>query len=250
VSPSNWRTPIGIAATLLWLTTTLYWTFHQPHHTWQVPQMRPNEWADWAAGAFAPLAFLWLVLGYLQQGDELQQNTAALRQQEAQLRAQTDELQKSSVAHRELVEATRLQAESSALASRVASAATVSAFQPAFFVRKTDGNPAAGSARVQLSNSGKEAIDVRLVLSNREPGATVRPEQVEAWPTNKDILVALTFPPGSSQLESHLGILYLDQLGFRQVKEFKVTVQGAPANPSLKVTPRPGLVNVLMDTND
>lgn len=41
--------------------------------------MAPNELGDALAGAASPLAFLWLVLGYLQQGDELRQNTHALR---------------------------------------------------------------------------------------------------------------------------------------------------------------------------
>lgn len=40
-----------------------------------------NEWGDFLAGFFAPVAFLWLVLGYMQQGDELQENTKALIQQ-------------------------------------------------------------------------------------------------------------------------------------------------------------------------
>ena len=40
------------------------------------------------AGGFGPLTFLWLVLGYFQQQDELQQNTKARRQL-------SDELEKS-----------------------------------------------------------------------------------------------------------------------------------------------------------
>lgn len=61
-----------------------------------------NEFGDFIAGAFAPLAFLWLVLGYYQQGKELQQNTAALQLQADELKAtnetlkvQTEELQKN-----------------------------------------------------------------------------------------------------------------------------------------------------------
>ena len=30
-----------------------------------------NEWGDFLAGAFGPIAFMWLVTGYLQQGKEL-----------------------------------------------------------------------------------------------------------------------------------------------------------------------------------
>jgi hypothetical protein len=52
----------------------------------QMSDMGPNEWGDFLAGAASPLAFLWLVLGYLQQGEELRQNTEALCLQVQELR--------------------------------------------------------------------------------------------------------------------------------------------------------------------
>jgi len=54
-----------------------------------------NEIGDFFAGAFAPVAFLWLILGYLQQGKELQQNTMALQQQAKSLELQVEELRNS-----------------------------------------------------------------------------------------------------------------------------------------------------------
>ncbi|MDC4990929.1 hypothetical protein OHW12_15595 [Acinetobacter baumannii] len=45
-----------------------------------------NELGDFLAGVFAPLAFLFLYLGYKQQGFELQQNTQALNLQAAELK--------------------------------------------------------------------------------------------------------------------------------------------------------------------
>lgn len=50
-----------------------------------------NEWGDFFAGAVAPLALFWLVLGYLQQGEELRLNTEALHAQQAELRRQVAE---------------------------------------------------------------------------------------------------------------------------------------------------------------
>ena len=46
-----------------------------------------NELGDFAAGVFAPLAFLWLVLGYKQQGRELANSNAALSMQAEELRS-------------------------------------------------------------------------------------------------------------------------------------------------------------------
>ena len=40
-----------------------------------------SAYGDFLAGAVAPIAFLWLILGYMQQGQELKENTNALRQQ-------------------------------------------------------------------------------------------------------------------------------------------------------------------------
>ena len=43
--------------------------------------MGPNEWGDFLAGVFAPLAFLWLVIGYYRQGDEIAKSTQQLERQ-------------------------------------------------------------------------------------------------------------------------------------------------------------------------
>ncbi|MGX1087460.1 hypothetical protein [Pseudomonas sp. AP3_22 TE3818] len=50
-----------------------------------------NEVGDFLAGAFGPLAILWLVLGFFQQGIELRQGTAALNLQASELKASVDQ---------------------------------------------------------------------------------------------------------------------------------------------------------------
>ena len=49
-----------------------------------------NELGDFLAGATAPLALLWLVIGYFQHGAELHLNTRALLAQEKELRRQVE----------------------------------------------------------------------------------------------------------------------------------------------------------------
>lgn len=61
-----------------------------------------NEFGDFLAGAFSPVAFLWLVLGFVQQQRELQQNTEALR-------LQADELKNSVDQYKEMVAIAREQ---------------------------------------------------------------------------------------------------------------------------------------------
>lgn len=64
-----------------------------------------NELGDFLAGAFSPVAFLWLVLGYIQQQKELQQNTKALE-------LQAEELRNSVEQYRNMVDVAREQLES------------------------------------------------------------------------------------------------------------------------------------------
>jgi len=53
-----------------------------------------NELGDFLAGVFSPVAFLWLVLGFLQQQKELQQNTKALKLQADELKNSVEQYKK------------------------------------------------------------------------------------------------------------------------------------------------------------
>jgi hypothetical protein len=99
---SSIRTRLGAVITLCWIAAIVYLAVRDPV---TLAKMSPNEWGDFLAGSFAPLAFLWLVLGYLQQGDELRLSTDALR-------LQAEELKNSVQQQRELVEVSRQQVES------------------------------------------------------------------------------------------------------------------------------------------
>nr|WP_321464276.1 hypothetical protein [uncultured Desulfobulbus sp.] len=76
---------LGIVITLLWIATgggLLLYRFPD------IARFRLDEWSNILAGYCAPVAFLWLVLGYRQQGEELKTNTQALL-------AQRDEQERS-----------------------------------------------------------------------------------------------------------------------------------------------------------
>lgn len=78
-----------LAVTALWLIgsgVASIWLGWQ-----QVGDMSPADWATFFGGIVGPVALLWLVLGYFQQGEELRMNTAALSQQARELRQQVEE---------------------------------------------------------------------------------------------------------------------------------------------------------------
>lgn len=91
-------------ATLSWVSI---WSVFLYLDWCKASQMPFNEWGDFFAGVSAPLAFLWLVVGYFQQGEELGQNTQALKQQERALQLQVEELKQSVQQQKEMVKVTQ-----------------------------------------------------------------------------------------------------------------------------------------------
>lgn len=126
-----------------------------------VAAMTPNSWGDFFAGAFAPLAFLWLVLGYLQQGEELRLSTEALR-------LQAEELKNSVVQQRELVEVSRQQVESEREALLFERRLREDLSQPKFSVIGTGGTfrgDGVSTYSISVSNTGHDATSFSAKLS-------------------------------------------------------------------------------------
>lgn len=88
----------GIGITVMWLVVIYFvWFFCGLKSPESI-----NELGDALAGIFAPIAFFWLILGYVQQGKQLDQNTKALEQQERALQLQIDEMKESVKQQKEI----------------------------------------------------------------------------------------------------------------------------------------------------
>ena len=80
----NWRIWLGLGLTSLWILLGL--SYITSVIGWQAFATLPaEELGNFLEGAFAPLAFLWLVIGYFLQQKELEQNTEALRAQATEI---------------------------------------------------------------------------------------------------------------------------------------------------------------------
>ena len=80
----NWRIQFGLGLTTIWIL--LGFTYISTNISWAAFATLPAEdLGNFLEGAFAPLAFLWLVIGYFLQQKELQQNTAALQAQAVEI---------------------------------------------------------------------------------------------------------------------------------------------------------------------
>lgn len=154
--PRRWYTWAGIAATLLYLAAIAAFGLARGG---DFSELKLNELGDFLSGVFAPLAFLWLVLGYLQQGDELKQNTAALK-------LQADELANSVEQQREMVKAAWAQIEhareTDAQERRHQEDARSADFKLSTGGHGTHGNTHQFS--LKLSNAGFAARDIRVEI--------------------------------------------------------------------------------------
>lgn len=120
-----------------------------------------NELGDFLAGAFGPIAFLWLVLGFLQQGRELKLSSEALQ-------LQAEELKNSVVQQTKMADAAMQQIESQRISLEFQrheferSIAPVLRFEPG-----SRGGGRVGDlvrSATKLVNTGQEVSDVLMVF--------------------------------------------------------------------------------------
>lgn len=226
----RWLYVGGAILNVAYLATLGYYVFIK----WQAICALPaNELGDFLAGAFSPMAFAWLVLGFIQQGFELRQNSAALILQAEELRnaamhaGDMVELQRKEFELRikELEEA-RTKAQAAAKESeKRREAMAVEKAQPRFtfellhreIERKTH-------AVGKLSNHGKSCTKVRI--------------EMEPIPKTLSLLSTCDFEQFDSELsvtirvfsanDEHthpLTVHYTDALGNQRHQNFIVSPQ-------------------------
>ena len=193
------RRRAGVIISVVYLGVMFAYAIIQLGSLWE---LKPNELGDFLAGVFAPLAFLWLVLGFFQQGDELRQSSDALW-------LQGQELQNSVEQQRELVNVTREQltferdriAEEAEKIKRQA--------QPDFVF--TGGNywsdNTGSHVTFHLLNRGNTATDVKLKLSD---------SRTSQWPmiaNGGQYEVSITVPDDHELGPREFIVTYHDALG-------------------------------------
>ncbi len=185
---------------------------------WPVAADMPlNAWGDFLAGTMAPLAIFWLVLGFLQQGDELKQNTDALKLQAEELR-QSVEQQKELVAANEKLVSLTIKSHQKAREQEVAN------IQPRLVVKETITNNLFENeieysvVRVTFVNRGGPA---RNVLFYAEGGLIVRRNKHPIIDTSTTFLLEIVGPVdwnGSTEFRFE----YHDIRGVPQVQKYEM----------------------------
>ncbi len=90
VGGPDWRIWLGLSLTAIWLLILGLYVANTIG--WSSIGVAPIETVgNFLEGAFAPLAFLWLVIGYFLQKKELVQNTTAIKMQYVEIQKSADQ---------------------------------------------------------------------------------------------------------------------------------------------------------------
>lgn len=230
VERTSIRTLAGWGITVLWLVAVAWMLLPDLD---KFLEMELNGKGDFIAGAAAPLAFLWLVIGYFQQGEELQQNTRALTLQGRELALQVIELRKSVAAQDRLAAAADGDAalKKAELADR--RAAEKRALQPSFFFRCTGMNkPGPNHTKIFYSvrNSGAAVTNLGIEFVAGSVNEVSMPVAIGTLAANADMQFSFTIDRAHGT-PPRMRIHYWDAAADREWQEFQIVLShhGVPA---------------------
>jgi hypothetical protein len=199
----------------------------------QLQTMPIDAVGNFLAGVFGPLALLWLILGYLQQGIELKLNTKALE-------LQAQELQNSVTQQRELVEVSRKQFEAEMELLRYERHRIEEANKPRFVTEGVGGSHQ-GDGRsfftLPVKNLGAPITNVSFQFS--VPMQKVEPENLSHWIGDQTVRLHFSFIDWKAT-DCDLTVSYTDASGKSGTKMLGITADLSGSYPSLKVV-RPDL---------
>lgn len=190
---------IGGAATLIYLVGIIVLTWGRIGTLGSMPL---NEVGDFLAGVFGPVAFLWLVLGFLQQGEEL--------------RMQATELRNSVEQQASLAATAKQQIDMQAMEREIALKALFTFESNSFIHSRSEGWV---QSKVRIKNEGKKALNATIYSDqNVNQGESM---DLGDLPEGQQVEVIFDFPLGAITIEGKVWIEYDDATGDRRRETFR-----------------------------
>ena len=177
--------------------------------------MPPNNIGDFLAGVFGPLAILWLILGFFQQGIELRQNTRALE-------LQAEELRNSVEQQKQLVDVSRKQVEAELEVIHYEREKQKTALRPSFIfhgVGASYNGVSSAVYRSRIKNLGNNATDVQF--SYDPPMKASSLTTVFSWSRGEEMSIEWSYESLIIEKMAILTISYLDASGLHGIQQFE-----------------------------
>jgi hypothetical protein len=187
------RYTVGITVVYLFIVAIAFFGGHIGKST----DMDPNEWGDLAAGIFAPLAWLWLAVGYYLQRLELKEQRLQLTATSKAAQSQAQQQENQAIAMANLVEVTRLQSEVAKRQLEIQEKLLRIGTRPRFSVECTDSTEPHRILRVR--NAGAFAPDVGLstLRGGKVSSCCLPGNYVDVEPESTFVVVLIVDRPGS-----------------------------------------------------
>ncbi len=189
-----------------------------------------NNLGDFFAGVFGPLALFWLILGFLQQGIEIRQNTKALE-------LQVEELKKSVEQQKELVSVSKQQAENYQEVSRFDRQRLLREAKPKFIFQPTGRSQQSGfiTFRYVLKNVGQEVSQVSITANKTRDF----PDHIEFNHFARDATRSFTFrcPASGPEPDTVLTVSYLDFYDVQGKAQFNIISTGSGSSLNIYIKP-------------
>lgn len=187
-----------------------------------------NEVGDFLAGAFGPLAILWLVLGFFQQGIELRQGSKALN-------LQAEELRNSVEAQRDLVSVTRDQVNAELERATEAKVNRTKQIQP-FFIGSGGGGMHSGDQHtLNFTFRNLGAPVSRVVFGCSGVFASIT-RSVDAMETGQSASFEFKFVGPGEGLSDEIQIVYMDaDLNVGELR-FGIRVDTSGQHPGFEIS--------------
>lgn len=207
-------TIVGLLITVIWLGAFAVALFAN----WDsARELSLNEWGDFLAGITAPLALIWIVIGYFLQSEELRLNTRALEAQHDELKRQVSETailaknsERQAIAAEQLAYVNKSETERAALRA-------LAEVQPIFrSLRRGSEGPA--QYRTWITNVGAAVKNLSIMAEDPSISLTLNPNDVFEYEREVKLRA-----DGVTRFPFNFSIEYDDMVGHRHRKNFQMT---------------------------
>ncbi len=211
---------IGVITTLIYIIF-ISWLIGDRFS--QLNTMPLNEIGDFCAGAFGPITFFWLILGFIMQTQELKQSSAALK-------LQADELKNSVEQQKEMVRLSSSKFDRELEIEKLREKERVVAAQPIFDLVSANSFSNVGGVvkhGFKLMNSGSRVTDVSISVPSKY---RVIQSQYNIWDYKVSNSLELAFSNTNQTEELVLTFSYIDGHRNKQTEEYNMTVECVGTN--------------------